>query len=762
MTTGDSSDDVSMFDLFRAETEAQARILADGLLLLEKEPEHAGQLEACMRAAHSLKGAARIVGVDAGVRVAHAMEDCLVAAQRRRIRLNRRRIDVLLRGVDLLTRIARTPEGEGARWTTTDAPEIDAFLAALESVDDSAESPGVAAPSHRAALPAPVPPASAAPVPSRPQPAQEAPSVAEVDEDRVLRVTAQHLNRLIGLAGESLVESRRLKPFSESLLRLKRLHQELERTVSSCRAALPESDEAAAAHAAFADVQNRAFECQQQIAARLIEIDSFDRRSASLSHRLYDQALAVRMRPLADAIQRLPRMVRDLGHSFGRQVRLEVTGEATPVDRDILDRIEAPLSHLLRNAVDHGIEDPDERVTAGKPAEGVIRLEARHSGGMLHVTVSDDGRGIQPERLREAVVEKKLTTSETARDLSEAELLEFLFLPGFSMKSDVTEISGRGVGLDAVQNMVRSVRGSVRVTSTPGSGTRFQLQLPLTLSVVRTLLVEISGEAYALPLAGVRRALRLPREKIEQLEGRPHFNFDGRPAGLVSAQLVLGREESPSDAADLCVVTIGDASAVHGLIVDRFLGERELVVQPLDPRLGKIQDVSAGALMEDGSPVLILDIDDVLRSVEKLAAAGRIGGVRRTAAGARDRAAKRVLVVDDSLTVRELERKLLAGRGYSVEIAVDGMDGWNAVRTGHFSLVVTDVDMPRLDGVELVKLIRKDANLKALPVMIVSYKDREEDRRRGLEAGADYYLTKGSFHDETLIQAVVDLIGEPA
>ena len=324
----------------------------------------------------------------------------------------------------------------------------------------------------------------------------------------------------------------------------------------------------------------------------------------------------------------------------------------------------------------------------------------------------------------------------------------------------MTEISGRGVGLDVVQDMVKQVRGTVRVSSQPGKGTRFQLQLPLTLSVVRTLLVEIGGEPYAFPLAHIVRTLKLPKDEIELLEGRQHFDLDGQPVGLVTAHQVLGGGEPELAGDELPVVVVGDQQQRYGLVVDRFLGERELVVQPLDPRLGKIKDISAGALMEDGSPVLIVDVEDLIRSIDKLVAAGRLSTVQRGAGRRRREARKRVLVVDDSLTVRELERKLLDQHGYDVEVAVDGMDGWNAVRTGHFDLVVTDVDMPRMDGIELVTLIKKDPNLKSLPVMIVSYKDREEDRQRGLEAGADYYLTKGSFHDETLLQAVVDLIGE--
>ena len=735
----------SMFDLFRVEVENQAQVLTAGLLALERNPTAADQLEATMRAAHSLKGAARIVGLNAGVSIAHAMEDCFVGAQEGRLALHQGRIDLLLRGVDLLSRVAHTPEADAPQWENTKRGEIDAFLAELAQAPDAA--PATARP-----------PGDDASVPA---PARDAPAAGSEPEtsDRVLRVTAESLNRLLGLASESLVESRWLKPFAESLLRLKRLHYDLGRTFDGLREASAGQTLSEPVLVAQAEAQRRVLECHQFLAQRLAELEMFDRRSTNLAHRLYDEALAVRMRPFADGVQGFPRMVRDVSRTLGKQVRLEIVGEITQVDRDILEKLEAPLGHLLRNAIDHGVETPERRQSAGKPPEGVVRLEARHSAGTLQIIVSDDGHGIDLDRLRTKVVARNLTNAETARQLSETELLEFLFLPGFTLKESVTDISGRGVGLDVVQNMVKQVRGTVRVASQPGQGTRFQLQLPLTLSVVRTLLVEIGGEPYAFPLAYIVRTLQLAREKIDLLEGRQHFNFDGRQIGLVSAHQVLGGGEPKPAGEALPVIVVGDQGGTYALVVDRFLGERELVVQPLDLRLGKVKDIAAAALMEDGAPVLIVDVEDMVRSVEKLISAGRLSKVRGATAADEAGQRKRVLVVDDSLTVRELERKLLASRGYVVETAVDGMDGWNAVRTGHFDLVVTDIDMPRMDGIELVTLIKRDPQTKALPVMIVSYKDREEDRRRGLDAGADYYLTKGSFHDETLLQAVLDLIG---
>jgi two-component system sensor histidine kinase and response regulator WspE len=755
MSTHDLSQ-LSMLDLFRMEAESQVQVLTSGLLALERDHAAADQLESCMRAAHSLKGAARIVDLADGVRVAHAMEDCFVAAQHGRLVLRRDHIDILLSATDLMARIAGA--GEQSAGPGTRQKEVEACLAALARVLESGGHEAAAL--DEAGLETPPTTDNQQPVRRSPGEGGAGAGAAPENADRVLRVTAEHLNRLLGLTAESLVDSRWIKSFAESLGRLKRMQNECADLVDGLRETIsvPALDERS--EAAFGRMRRAVLECQQFLSERLVELEMFDSRSVNLSNRMYDEALACRMRPFADGVQAFPRLVRDVAHSLGKQARLDIVGESTQVDRDILMTLEAPLGHLLRNAVDHGIESPDERRARGKSPEGTIRLEARHSAGRLQVIVADDGAGVDVEKMRAAVIARNLINREAAERLSEAELLEFLFLPGFSMKGTVTDISGRGVGLDVVQEMVKRVRGTVRASSQVGSGTTFVLQLPVTLSVVRTLLAEVGGEPYAFPLGSILRTLKVPKEQIALLEGRQHFDFDGRRIGLVAAQQLFGAGESAPTGETLAVIVLGDHAATYGVVVDRFLGERELVVQPLDGQLGKVKDIAAGALMEDGSPVLIVDSEDLLRSMDRLVSAGRPDRVGGASPTGHEKARKRVLVVDDSLTVRELERKLLGNHGYEVEVAVDGMDGWNALRAGHFDLVVTDVDMPRMDGIELVSLINKDANLKSVPVVIVSYKDREQDRRRGLDAGAAYYLTKGSFHDETLLQVVVDLIGE--
>lgn len=754
--TPDQMRDASLLELFSLEADAQTQVLSAGLLALERNPTQADQLEACMRAAHSLKGAARIVGVDAGVSVAHVMEDCLVSAQEGRLYLQPEHIDALLQGTDLLMRIATPGNDVGP-------VDIEAYVALMERLLD---------PSQPIATPVPKPEPISAPrvdalllepeLEPAPPLGSEAPRqnkrMTEGGE-RVLRVTAERLNSLLDLSSKSLVETQRLKPYLASLQRLKRIQSNSLRALDVLDGQLKSLDLNLEAQEALADTRRLLSEAQALLAEKNAELDEFGWQAGQRAQVLYDTALACRMRPFADVLAGQVRMVRDLGRSLGKQVRLEIEGEKTQVDRDVLEKLEAPLTHLLRNAVDHGIEPPEQRVLAGKPAEGLIRLRASHQAGLLVLELSDDGNGVDLERLRGTIVDRNLSPVETALRLSEEELLTFLFLPGFSLRDKVTEVSGRGVGLDAVQHMVRQLRGAVVLEQTAGQGSRFHLEVPLTLSVVRSLVVEVGEEAYAFPLAHIERMCDLAPDDIVQLEGRQHFWHEGRHVGLVAASQLLQRPPGQAPSDTLKVVVIRERDAVYGIAVERFIGERTLVVLPLDDRLGKVQDISAGALLDDGSVVLIVDVEDMLRSVDKLLNTGRLERIARRSQQATEAPRKRVLVVDDSLTVRELQRKLLLNRGYEVAVAVDGMDGWNALRSEDFDLLITDIDMPRMDGIELVTLLRRDSRLQSLPVMVVSYKDREEDRRRGLDAGADYYLAKASFHDDALLDAVVELIG---
>jgi two-component system sensor histidine kinase and response regulator WspE len=724
-----SYDDRSLFALFQQEAKTQAAKLAAGLIALELDSS-AAALEDLMRAAHSLKGAARIVGHEGVATIAHELEECFVAAQEGRLSITADQTDVLLRAVDLLASTAlASPESAMIASVVNGREDMLLALRAIAVARDV--SPVKAVPAVQGSAPAP-----------------RSTRVEEVPEDT---------DRLLTLASEALVATRALAASVNDDGRDRWADQEIERAFDSLRALVVDSRQGAVPaalavlHAAVASLLSRRRE-------RAFALDSVSQRVSSAVSQLYEGVLDARMLPFGDGIVGLPRLVRDTARELGREVDLVTSGENTPVDREVLRRLDAPLGHLIRNAVDHGIESPAERISRGKSARGTIRVEARHGGGRLLVSVQDDGRGLDADAVRARVVARGLAEAQAVVEMSNAELSHFLFLPGFTMRDEVTSISGRGVGLDVVQMSVREIGGDVRLVHLASGGMRFDMQLPLTLSVIRALVVLIGGEPYAFPLARVHRILRVDAGEMASVEGRQHFTLDGRQIGLVWAHQLLDVPASPT-ADGMSVVVIGEHELAWGIVVDRFVGEQELVLRGLDARLSKVQDVGGAALLADGSPLLVLDVEDLMRTASTLVSGGSLDAVRQERAGA-EKSRKRVLVVDDSLTVRELERKMIEGLGYIVDVAVDGMDGWNAVRAGNYDLIVTDVDMPRMDGIELVTLIKRDAALRSTPVMIVSYKDRDEDRRRGLDAGADYYLTKGSFYDETMLRAIEDFIGE--
>ncbi len=785
------SDDGSMMDLFRLELETQVNLMNEGLLALENNPKSAQALETLMRAAHSIKGSARIVALDAIVNLAHVMEDCFVAAQNKKITLNSDHIDILLGGVDLLQGISQVSNAELPNWLANQNTAFTLTQSAVTAILNPQVPPLPvaevkkketntvisASPSLSQATPDLIPSASTSfnltsdsielpnhqatsvSFSSQEKSLATSPSEQTPAQDRVVRVNAENLNRIMGLAGESLIEANWLQPHADSMMSLKWRLVDLSRTLEKLQDTLDQGNYEQDGKQYLEEARHKEQECVNLLSDRLNELELYAQRTANLSDRLYREVITSNMRPFADGIQGFPRMIRDLARKLNKEVKLEIVGKATSVDRDILKKLEAPLTHILRNATDHGIELPQERTAVGKPSEGTIRLEAFHRGGMLAITISDDGRGINPENLRQKIINKNLATSEMAAQFTDAELMEFLFLPGFSTAKQVTEISGRGVGLDIAKSMAQEVGGTVRAASVAGKGTSFHFQLPLTLSVVRTLLVEISGKPYAVPLARIEQIITLEHSEIAEVENRQYFTMNQQNIGLIAAHQVLELPASKELSGLLSVVIISDQASIYGLVVDKFLGERDLVVRPLDLRLGKVRDISATSLLGDGSPVLIVDVSDMVRTIDAILNIGQLNKVGVESAAVTLDKRQKILVVDDSITVREMERKLLENRGYNVDIAVNGVEGWNAVRTNHYDLVISDIDMPRMNGIELVRQIKSHPRLHSLPVIIVSYRDRTEDRIQGLEAGADYYLTKSSFHDSTLIDAVVDLIG---
>lgn len=600
-------------DLYEAELEQQAAALTQHLLEIDRGELRPEVLQNLMRAAHSIKGAARIANRRAAARVSHQMEECFVLAQHGTITLTREDIDVLLKAVDFLMEhkggIKREQEDRVSLQLSGRLADLER-IASRSSGKNAVIQPGAEALTE-AQLPAL-------------QPTKAESLHPAIPEDRYLRLASASLKRLFGLANETLMEAQWLQPFSESLEQLRLRQNEIAKGIEKLRYGLGGEALANSHRTQLKKLSSDIAEAQRSFALRLQELETFDQRATQVSRRLYMEVLRTRMRPLHDLFGGMPRMVRDLSRVLGKQVRLEITGGGTQVDREVLERIEAPLIHLLRNAIDHGCELPEIRRSAGKPDEAVVRIDARHSGGMLLLTVSDDGAGIDSTRLRERIENRGLANAGLLSRLGDKELLDYLFLPGFTMRTSATEISGRGVGLDLVHTAVRNLHGTVRVLNRPGHGMEFHLHLPLTISVIRALLLEVAGEPYALGLGRVSAVAKVQAAGITSIQGIPHITNGGRHVALADARQLLGISAEPEFGAEMNVIILGDREPRYALIVDKFLGERELIVQPLDPRLGKVRDISGAALIGDGKPLLVIDVDEAIRSLDRLALQGRL------------------------------------------------------------------------------------------------------------------------------------------
>lgn len=723
--------DSGMFAIFLEEAQTQAASINDALLNLENSPQDSTLVDSLMRSCHSLKGAARVVGLDWLVALAHKMEDSFASVRDAKIKVDSSFADLMFECSDFIS------ASVAQKCANIDESKASALAGNIEKL-----LAGNYLRSNKA-TPKPIAPIQK--------------NVSQASASSV-KVSAKSLSKLMELAAESLVENRRIEPYREAMISIKNEQEQIARYLENAIYTLEGTAGADAAQAHLELARRAIHKTITDIREQIESFGEYSRRNVLIAGRLYSEVISSRMRPFSDGVTSLPRMVRDIAKSFGKKIEFEIDGAKTPVDRDVLEKLESPLMHIVRNACDHGIEMPAERLAAGKPAAGRIVLRAWHSAGFLKISVSDDGKGISPQIVRKKILENGLAAADSVTNFSNEELYSFLLLPGFTTKPDISEISGRGVGLDVVQTMLHDVGGTISISSQEGKSSSFDLKLPITRSVLKSLVAEIGGEPYAFALARVYRTVKLDLKNLRSVEGRQYFDLDGCSVGLISGARALGFDESPLDSASVYAVVIADRGNLYGIEIDSLPTESELVVRPLHERLGKIPCVSSASLSEDGLPILILDIDDLVSSIDKFLSSGELLARRPSEDTVKELG--RILVVDDSITVRETQRQILENAGFKVDTAVDGMDGWNSVRLNKYDLIVSDIDMPRLNGFEFIEKLKTRDSSKSIPVIIVSYKDRQEDRTRGFEVGADAYLTKSSFQDDTFIEAVRNLISK--
>jgi chemotaxis protein histidine kinase CheA len=716
------ADDPELLETFRAEVDERVASLQAGLLALEAHPSPRQVVVSLFRDAHTIKGSARMLGLSEVLAVAHNAEDLLGALRDGRLPVRRDLVDLLLAACD----------GISAAMPGVEDPVPPAHLAALAEAMQRAtegESP-IVVPQW---LPAAVVPDDAAEESSR-----------RTDS---VRVAAAKVYELIDVVGEAELDARRLERASAAIDTIAAENSRWLRTLRDALVMSKPSDDTAQA-------LTRLIAADDQMVAATRDLRELADDSQGRLALVRDGAMGLAMVPVRRVVAGLPRVVRDLAAETGKDVRLVLVGQDVELDKHVLDGVSDALKHLVVNAVDHGCEPAADRIAAGKPAHSTVTVTARAAGGTVVIEVADDGAGIDDDSLRASAISRGALLPDSA--LSGPALHNLLFVPGFSTASEITETSGRGIGLDVVRAAVEGIGGLVELRTAPGNGTTFVLTLPVTLGVLRCLMARVGTERFALPVPGIVESLSLKNAVVHSLAGSPVVVRHGETLPLLDLGAALG-VVSDQNAKAAVVVRHGDRQVAWA--VDALDGERELVVKDLGPFLGRPPVISGATIDGDGSVVCLVDLRELTADDNPRGPSAYATVVDPSEADSSGLRRPRVLIVEDSVGVRELERVILEGAGYDVTTAVDGTDGASRLDGDVADLVLSDVEMPGMDGYALTRTIRRTRGWEQVPVIIMTSRASDDDQRAGLDAGASAYLLKTEFDQEQLVETVRRLVG---
>jgi two-component system, chemotaxis family, sensor kinase CheA len=727
--------DISAFVAkFVEEARDRSKALSAALLRLEQTPGALDVIAEAMRDAHTIKGSALMLGFTDISQIAHKLEDLFVAAKKHPALLDGNAFDIVFGAVDQIA--ARVEQLADGQMEPVEVRDICTMLASvLAGSDPRTEKPEINGP--------------------KPAWGSDPRTVRGSDPGTVrqsLRVPIEKLERLAHLAPEMVVQS--LKAF-ERHTELRRVERVLSRLRDRVREAriMPDSLDIDRGQqlAEYADALDA---ITRRMRDFLINFSDDRVRLNLITEELRQNVIELTMLPVGSVFEAFPRAVRDLARTFNKEIELTIRGRETELDKKIIEQIAEPLIHLIRNSADHGIEAPADRERAGKPAAGQLVLSAEQQGNRILISVKDDGRGIDLSALRDAAIERRVASAAEIDGWPQERLFELIFEPGFSTRDSATDVSGRGVGMDVVKSVVERLGGAVRVQSDPQKGTTITLNLPLSLALLRVVLLEAGDELFALPTAAVRRIMQMTPADIGRLQQGPIAEVDGEniPLASLSAMLQVPTVHSPIRQT---VLVAEGSDGRFGIVVDAVHEEQELVFKELRGPLRNQKTFTGAALLGNGDIVPILDVNalfDLASHAQALEAAP--AAQPRVAART-----SRVLVVDDSLVAGELQKNILLAAGYESEIAGDGIEALECLRQKDWDLVIADVDMPRMNGFDLTERIRSDDRFRDIPVIIVTSRDTMDDRRRGFEAGADAYVLKREFDQGQLLDTVRRLIG---
>ena len=723
-----------LLETFELELGELSQGIMEGLLELEKKHdknERQQILNGMFRAAHNIKGAAKGVGIEAVVDISHRLESIFSAFKKGSLAPDHGIITLCLETLDQMQESMRAfVKGEGT------PPGVSGLCGRL----DRALSGGEVIPdvdmAHHAI--------------------QDDKRSATKNVAAMLRVATDRLNEIEDHAEELQTIKIAL---DDELARVRLLHGGMDAFAKRWLAALPLLKRR--------DTGNMPEEIRELLVHGVDTITSFGSMTAGirktmhisrgqlgrLSTALHGDLRRLQLMPAATLLRQLARMIRDTARNLGKKVDLQIIGEDISVDRAVLDHLHDPLIHLIRNAIDHGIETPEERLAHGKPETGRLVLRVRSEGSQVLISVEDDGCGIDAGRVAAVALERQLAGQEELDRMSVGEVLHLVFRPGFSTREAVTDMSGRGVGMDVVQTNLATLGGDIRLDTAVGKGTTVTMRVPLTLATEHGLVVRVSGAQFAIPAAFIERVMCIAKDEVVEVEGTQAVLVGGNPVPLRSLANVLELGQGETENGDgLCVTVVRSKWRSVAFVVDDIEGEREMVIKPLRPPLLSVRNVKGGTLSGSGGIIMALDAADLVASA--LGKGVSAYAVARPSTGKISQS--HVLVVDDSVTTRMLEKNILETRGFKVTVAVDGREAWDLIQVREFDLVVTDIEMPEMDGFALTERIKKSEKYAALPVIIVSSRSKEEDRLMGIRVGADAYIVKGQF--ET--QALLDVVGQ--
>ena len=723
---------------FRETTADRVEKISSALLELERGAGTQDIVQELARELHTLKGEARMMGFVGISAVVHAAEDLLKVLVPES---PGDRLDALLKACDgIVPMLDAPPDGGVSAKTTTDR---------LRSLIGAAPAP--------AATPAPVPaPKDGAAAPERatitgenetvkPEPAPVKPELGAKPTGSI-RVDVDRLDEIAALSGDMLVEGARSLRRSRDLNGLFARWARLSDRVIALAERIRDERTGKLVEQIEGDVHLLRSDTFRFARAQTEAASSAQAQFGLLAERIGN----ARLIPLSGVLAGFPRAARDMAREQGKEVECVVRGGETGVDKAILLSLNDPLVHLVRNCVDHGIETPEERLSAGKPRLGRIVLSARTDGDLLAVTVEDDGGGISPQKIRASALKKGIIGEQQAASLSARAALDLIFMAGFSTRDQAGETSGRGVGLDVVRKRVTSLGGSVSVESEPGKGAKFTLRMPQSLSLMKVLLVRIDEDVYGIPAVDVESVGRLDPATITEVAGIRAVRYRNRLMPVVALGPLLSLNGGPrSKRPHVAYVSHGAEGAA--VVVDGLFGEREVAVKAPGAFVKGMRFVTGAAALEDGRVALLLSTPDIVGAARRLASPALSRG--------RDRRRLRILLVDDSAIAREAEAALLRSLGHEVDEAVDGEDGWSKLQGGAYSLLVTDVQMPVLDGIDLTRRVKATPRFLKMPIVILSSLSAPEERRRGVDAGADAYLVKGELEAESFAATLERLTG---